>query len=180
MAIQPKKEPSKAFKTASLGLLLAQAIALSYIEGLMPSFSFLPPGAKPGFSNIITMFTAAAVGLPEALIIAVLKSGFVLLTRGITAFIMSIAGGIASVIVMYILLRGQHGLILTGILGACTHNLAQLLVSSVIIGKVVFAYTPFLLLFAVAAGVITGLILRVLMPYLKHQFNFISRTGSKK
>ncbi len=179
MAIQPKKEYSKAFKTASLGLLLAQAIALSYVEGLMPSFSFLPPGAKPGFSNIITMFTAAAVGLPDALTIAVLKSVFVLLTRGVTAFFMSLAGGVASVIVMYIIFKYQHGLILTGIIGACTHNLAQLLVSSIIIGKAVFAYAPFLLLFAVAAGIITGLILRLLMPYLNRQVKFISRTGSK-
>lgn len=180
MAIQPKKDKNKIYRIASLGVLLAQAIALSFAEGLLPTFSFLPPGAKPGFSNIITMFAAASMGFYQALIIAVLKSAFVLATRGMTAFFMSIAGGIASVIIMYLVLKLRYGLMLTGILGAITHNLAQLAVSSFILGKAVLAYTPFLLLFAVIAGTLTGLILRAVMPYLKSQTSFISRTGTKK
>ena len=38
----------KARKTALLGILCAQAIALSFLENLIPSLPFLPPGAKPG------------------------------------------------------------------------------------------------------------------------------------
>lgn len=76
----------KARKTALLGILCAQAIALSFLENLIPSLPFLPPGAKPGFSNIVTMFTVLTLGLPQAMCITVFKALFALMTRGATAF----------------------------------------------------------------------------------------------
>ena len=57
----------KARKTALLGILCAQAIALSFLESLIPALPFLPPGAKPGFSNIVTMFAVLTLGLPQAM-----------------------------------------------------------------------------------------------------------------
>ncbi|NLX93720.1 MAG: Gx transporter family protein, partial [Clostridiales bacterium] len=44
-------------KIALLGILGAQALALSALENLIPAFPGLPPGAKPGLSNIVTMYT---------------------------------------------------------------------------------------------------------------------------
>lgn len=181
MAVQPKKEPGKIYKTALIGILLAQALALSFAESLIPAFSFLPPGAKPGFSNIITMFTASALGLPEALAIAVLKSCFVLATRGMTAFFMSLAGGIVSVIIMSLMLHFRYGIIITAISGAVSHNAAQLVVSRAISGtNAVYSYALPLLIFAVAAGSVTGLILKAILPFLQRQVKIFSRTGNKK
>ena len=91
----------KARKTALLGILCAQAIALSFLESLIPALPFLPPGAKPGFSNIVTMFAVLTFGLPQAMCITVFKALFALATRGATAFFMSLAGGVLSTLAMW-------------------------------------------------------------------------------
>lgn len=62
-------------KTALLGMLAAAALALSFLENLIPG---LPgrPRAKPGFSNIATMAAAAQLGFAGAFPITLLKAGF--------------------------------------------------------------------------------------------------------
>ncbi|MBQ1895476.1 MAG: Gx transporter family protein, partial [Clostridia bacterium] len=90
---------------ALLGVLGAEALALSFLENFIPAVPGLPPGAKPGFANIVTMFTASTMGFLPALAITVLKSLFAFVTRGATAGMMSFAGGLLSTIVMVLLLR---------------------------------------------------------------------------
>ncbi len=154
---------NKTFKIAYMGLLGATAIVLSFLEGLLPPLPFLPPGAKAGFSNIVTMFTASRLGLGSTLTLCIIKSLFVLITRGFTAFCMSLSGGILSALVMYLCFKKGHSLLLTGILGAITHNTAQLLVAMAITQTpYLFAYYPVLLLFAIVAGSITGILLRAI------------------
>ena len=93
------------YKIALSAILCALAISLGFLESLLPPIPLLPPGAKPGFSNIITMFAAGSIGLPSALAIAVIKGGFAFITRGVTAGIMSISGGLLSAVAMYLLMR---------------------------------------------------------------------------
>ena len=81
-------------------LLFALSIIMAYLEHLIPPLPFAPPGVKLGLSNIITMYTLFFIGIPQALIIAILKAGFVLLTRGTIAAILSLLGGLASVLIM--------------------------------------------------------------------------------
>ncbi|MBQ4603463.1 MAG: Gx transporter family protein, partial [Clostridia bacterium] len=82
---------SLAYKTALSAILCALALALSFLESLLPPIPFLPPGAKPGFSNIIIMFAAGSLGLPQTLMIVLVKGGFAFVTRGVTAGIMSLS-----------------------------------------------------------------------------------------
>ena len=115
----------KARKTALLGILCAQAIALSFLENLIPSLPFLPPGAKPGFSNIVTMFTVLTLGLPQAMCITVFKALFALMTRGATAFFMSLAGGVLSTLAMWAATKiksDPFGLLGASIIAAVCHN----------------------------------------------------------
>jgi heptaprenyl diphosphate synthase len=42
---------NKTKRVALLGILGAQALAVSFLEGLLPALPGLPPGAKPGFST---------------------------------------------------------------------------------------------------------------------------------
>ena len=154
-------------KTAYIGLLTAAAVALSFLESLLPVLPFLPPGAKAGFSNIITMFAASFLGLGPALCIALLKSVFVLVTRGMAAFAMSVCGGLLSTLVMWLCLKHKGSLLATGVLGAVSHNTAQLAAAVLITGTPgLVYYYPLLFLFAVAAGIITGLLLKVIYPPL--------------
>ncbi|MDD6011596.1 MAG: heptaprenyl diphosphate synthase, partial [Oscillospiraceae bacterium] len=58
----------RAKKTAFLGILGALALVLGFLEQLIvPDIPFLPVGAKPGLSNIVTMYTACTLGFPGAL-----------------------------------------------------------------------------------------------------------------
>ncbi len=103
---------------ALLGLLAALALALSFLEGLLPALPV--PGAKLGLSNIVTMYALTALSLPAALGITAVKAVFALL-RGGSAFLMSAAGGLLSTLVMALclrLFRGKMGDIGIGIAGA--------------------------------------------------------------
>lgn len=160
----------KTYKTALFGLLAALAAALSYLESLLPTAAFLPPGAKPGFSNLVNLFAASFMGTVPALGIALLKACFAGLTRGGTAFFMSLCGGVLSTLLMCLLLRKTWRLsfIGIGIAGAVCHNLGQLAVAAVLVGnRSVLGYAPVLLLCALAAGTLTGLVFRAVYPALQ-------------
>ena len=163
---------------ALVAVLGAQALALSYLENFIPAVPGLPPGAKPGFSNIVTMFAASSLGLPGALCITLIKSVFAGITRGATAFLMSGAGGLFATIVMVLLLRMQKnpfGIMGISVMAAIAHNAGQLLVACWISGTpaLVAGYGPFLLLFAVLTGAVTGTILRIVMPALQKQTHML-------
>ncbi len=159
----------KTVTLAFLGLLGACAVTLSFLEGMLPPLPFLPPGAKAGFSNIVTMFTASYFGLIPTLGICLIKSLFVLVTRGVSAFCMSMLGGIVSGLVMWLCFRFGRSLLFTGIAGALAHNTAQLFTAMVLTGTpYLFTYYPFLLIFALIAGSITGVILRTVYRPLCH------------
>lgn len=156
-------------KIALTGVLGALALALSFMESLlMPQVTFLPPGAKPGLSNIITMFAASSVSFGAGLYIVLIKSAFALVTRGVTAFFMSLCGGLLSFGVMLLLLKVKSvGFVGIGVASACAHNLGQLAVSVILTGtKAIINYAPFLLLFSVLTGYVTGTVLKIVMPKL--------------
>ncbi len=53
MAAQNRNQKVK--RLALMGLLFALAMALSFLESLLPALPMLPPGIRLGLSNIITM-----------------------------------------------------------------------------------------------------------------------------
>ena len=158
-------------RVALVGIMGALALSLSYLETLIPAFPGFPPGAKPGFSNIVTMFLAGSVGIGDAFFITVIKALFAGITRGFTAMLMSGAGGLLSTAAACLLLRkskNRFGYIGIGIICAVCHNIGQLLTACLISGtpSLLWGYGPLLLLFAVITGFITGTVLKVIMPYL--------------
>lgn len=165
----------KTKRLALCGLLGALAIVLSLLEGLLPPIPGLPPGARLGLSNVVTMFAAGAFGLPLSLSVALLKGGFALLTRGLTAGLMSLSGGFLSALVMYVVYKKTRcTLLLTGVCGALAHNAAQLAVALALTGPAAVAFLPPMLLLSVLTGAASGLVLRLLLPALqraaKHLF----------
>lgn len=156
-------------KVAFTGMLGALALALSAMEMLIPPLPMLPPGAKPGLSNLATMYAAYSAGLGPALSVALLKGLFAGLTRGGTAMLMSLAGGLASTLVTAALLRFCRcfGMVGIGVAGALTHNLAQLGVAALLTTPAVAAYLPWLLLLGVLTGMLTGFLLKWVLPLLE-------------
>lgn len=149
-------------KIALAGVFSAFAIAASALESLVPPLPFAPPGFRIGFSNVASMTAAAAVSPLAAFAVALVKSVFVLITRGFTAFTLSLAGGVASACVTVLMLRfarGRVGCVGIGVAGAAVHNLAQVCVYSFVIGVAAFWYLPYLLILGTVCGVITGVLL---------------------
>lgn len=158
-------------KVALLGIFGAVALVLSFLEGmLIPDIPFLPVGAKPGLSNIITMYIAGTMGFPGAIYITMLKALFALITRGATGAFMSFSGGLLSTVAVCLLIKYQ-GRIFSylglGIIGAVMHNLGQLVAACIVSGTfALMNYGKYLLIFALITGTVTGSVLLVLMPRL--------------
>lgn len=156
-------------------LMTAFAVVLSFVESLLPTAYLMPPGSKLGLSNIPVMFSASKLSGGETMLIVFAKSVFVLITRGATAFFMSLAGGILSAVCMLIMLRKTTGFgyVGIGILSAICHNLGQLTVSFFLVqSSAIVGYAPVMLVASVITGFLTGTILRLAMPYFSKLFSF--------
>ena len=148
---------SAAKRAAVCGLLGALALALSWLEGLLPPLPGIPPGAKPGLANLTVLCAADLFGFPAALFLALLKGGFAFLTRGVTPGILSLAGGLLSAPAMTLVLRKTHASpLFAGVAGALAHNAAQLAAAQVLTGPAAWAYIPGMLLLGVVSGLLTG------------------------
>lgn len=167
-----KNYSEKIRKIALLGILGALALVLSFTESLiMPETTFLPLGAKPGLSNIVTMLVTESMGFFGGLYIVLLKAVFALVTRGGTAGLMSLSGGLLSLSVVALMLKiNCRSITMTGIgvLSSCAHNAGQLIVSCILTGTyALINYAPFLMIFGIVTGVITGMILQTVLPKIK-------------
>lgn len=152
---------------AVMGLMLALASALQFLEGLIPIP--LPLGVKPGLSSIVVMIVLTKLGLPSAITIAALKSGFVFITRGASAFFMSICGGLLSVAVMGAFFaitrksRNGTGILAMSVLGGVFHNMGQLAAAALYMGTVLtFSYAPVLIIAGTITGLLTGTIFKLI------------------
>ena len=150
----------KSRNVALCGILLALSAGISAAESMIP----LPLGVKPGFSNLPVMYSMSRQGGKYGFAICLLKSVFVLLTRGVTAFFMSLTGGVLSYIVMLILYKKTNvSLMLMSITGALIHNFGQLCAASVIMHTAVFGYSPVMIISGCIAGMVTGAVLKLLL-----------------
>lgn len=162
----------KTNKVALLGVFGAVALVLSFLESmLVPDIPFLPVGAKPGLSNVVTMYIAGTMGFPGAVYITLLKALFALITRGATGAFMSFSGGLLSTCAVCLLIK-YRGKIFSylglGIIGAVMHNTGQLIAACIVSGTfALMNYGKYLLVFAVVTGSVTGLVLMLLMPRLE-------------
>ncbi len=155
-------------------MLSAVAIVLSFLESLLPTAAFMPPGAKPGLSNTATMFAASSMGLAPALAITLVKAVFAGVTRGVTSFFMSLSGGTLSTITMYVLfkLSKRTGYLVIGVISAIMHNLGQLITAAFLVGSsAVIGYAPVLLVSGIITGALTGSILGAVIPRLNKVIN---------
>ncbi len=168
MAAQNRSRKVK--RLALMGLLFALAMALSFLESHLPALPMLPPGIRLGLSNIVTMYALFVLGPVSGYTIAILKALFVLLTRGAVAAAMSAAGGVFSVTIMLLLsllpgIKEQY--LLLSVFGGAAHNIGQLVMARFIINnQYVWYYFPVLLAAGLLMGAITGMALRVVLPYL--------------
>lgn len=152
-------------------LFFAVALILSLVENLLPPLPIAIPGIKPGLSNIAVMYTLFFLGRSEALGVAVLKAGFAVLTRGVVAGLLSLCGGVLSIAVMaaaMFFLKDKISYFTVSMLGAVFHNVGQFAAISMLYTSMqLWGYLPVLLIAGVAAGAVTSILLKFILPAFK-------------
>ncbi|MDE5718749.1 MAG: Gx transporter family protein [Lachnospiraceae bacterium] len=157
-------------RTAELGLLLAMALILSYVESLIP-FSFGIPGIKLGLPNLIVLLLLYDGGrVREAFLVngmRIVLSGF--LFSNLYTILYALAGAAFS---FFAMLAGRRtkwfSMVGVSVLGGVFHNVGQLLVAMAVVETLAVAcYVPFLIVAGTVTGALLGFVGMELLPYLR-------------
>ena len=149
-----------------LALMLSLAVVLSIIESNIP-IPIPIPGVRLGLANIIIMFALFHLKLSDALTLAVLKSAFVMLTRGPMAGTLSLTGGLFALAAMTLIIslpKNSGTYLLTGVAGAVFHNIGQIIAASLIMRTFLWPYLPVLLVAGILTGIATSVLLKMTYP----------------
>ena len=146
-------------KTAYLGLFSAVAIILGYVESLIPVFAGIP-GIKLGLANLAVLFILDRYSAKEAALVSVVRIlviGFMF--GNLFSILYSLAGGLLSFLVMYLLKRMKwFGVLPVSVSGGIFHNVGQLIVAAYVVENYnIFYYMPVLLF----AGALTGFLIGI-------------------
>lgn len=158
-------------KIAEMGMFVALAFILSYVESLFP-ISLGIPGIKLGLSNLVVMVALYRFSAGTAFGIALLRILLVGLTFGnLSAMLYSMAGGLFSFAVMVLLKKGKKFSVYgVGMAGGVSHNVGQIVVACLALRtKLLVYYLPFLLVAGAAAGMAVGFASGLLLRRLPQQ-----------
>lgn len=149
-------------------LLFAVALVLAMLENLLPPVPIPVPGVKFGLANIVVMYALFFLNWKRAAAIVGLKALFVASVRGVVSGLLSLSGGVLSLLVMMVLLgifKDKISYLIVSIFGAIFHNIGQFVMISLLYTTLyLWVYLPVLILTGIAAGVLTSTLLRVIMP----------------
>ena len=150
----------KTKKVAMLGLTIALAMIMSYIEALVP-LSFAVPGIKMGLANIVIIFVLYKIGTKEAILVSLIRVILVsLLFSNVMSMWYSLAGAALSLSVMWILKKtDKFSVIGVSVAGGIMHNVGQIIMAIILLGTQQIAlYLPVLIVAGTATGVIIGIV----------------------
>jgi len=148
---------------AFMGIALALTAVLSYADSLF-SAALPVAGIRLGLANIVIITVMLRFGAASGLLMSVLRSGFVFITRGMTAAVMSASGGLlsfaASAILLLLLKRSCK---FSCIIAALCHTLGQIVAACMLTGSIGTLYYAVLLApVSIAAGYLTGTVIQAL------------------
>jgi heptaprenyl diphosphate synthase len=150
----------KTKKVAMLGLTIALAMIMSYIEALVP-LSFAVPGIKMGLANIVIIFVLYKIGTKEAILVSLIRVILVsLLFSNVMAMAYSIAGAVLSLSVMWLLKKtDKFSFVGVSIAGGIMHNVGQIIMAVILLGTEQIAlYLPVLIITGTVTGVVIGIV----------------------
>lgn len=148
-------------RLTTLALLTTIALTIFVVESAIPAFIPIP-GVKLGLANIVTLFVLKRYRISDAAIVLGMRIVLATIFTGqAVSFIYSVSGGFLCLVVMAAvnkLLKGNY-IFLTGILGAVSHNVGQILAAFFVLRlSGIFAYMPFLMISGIVTGLFTGLV----------------------
>jgi len=148
-------------RIAFCGVLLSAALAVSYIETLIPPFLPSIPGIKLGLANIVTLYLLYCRSAKIAFVVGVLRVILAgLMFSGLWTMLYSLSGMLVSFAAMVLLKKAsKFSVIGVSIAGGVAHNMAQLAVAVLTLGNVgLFYYYPMLIIFGMLCGALIGVI----------------------
>lgn len=150
----------KTKRIACLGLLIALAFVLSYVEYLLP-LNIGIPGAKVGLANLVVMVALYTLGKKDAALLSVVRVVLVGFTFGNLAMMLySMAGALLSFVVMLIAKRTKlFSITGVSVLGGVFHNVGQIIVAMFVLETAsLLYYLPFLIVIGTISGIVIGVI----------------------
>lgn len=160
-----------------IALLSAYAVGLNVIDTLIPAPI---PWLRFGFTNIVTLTTLILYGLKAGMTVTLVRifvSSFITGTFLGPSFMLSIAGGVSSTIIMWsamCMLGGFISPLGLSLLGALTHNMAQLLMAYVLFIKrieIIAFVGPIIILLGTVTGTVNGIVTTLVVNRLKKTVN---------
>ena len=150
---------SRTRRIAVSAMFAALALIFSYIEAILPLSTGIP-GVKLGIANLVVILALYNMNFRYAMginVIRILVAG--LLFNGLFGALYSLAGGVVSLTVMWLLKRtGLFSMAGVSMAGGVAHNLGQLLVASALVSNLkMFVYLPMLMFSGIAAGILIGI-----------------------
>ncbi len=150
----------KTKKVAFLGLSIALAMILSFVESQIPALVAIP-GIKVGLPNLVMVFLLYKVGWKETVIVSIIRVVLVSMLFGnVQTMAFGIAGAALSLTGMIILKKlNFFSCIAISVVGGVLHNVGQIIMACLITETAQIAYyLPVLLISGTVAGVVIGLI----------------------
>ena len=159
-------------KIAFLGLFVALAFVLSYIEFMLP-MNIGIPGAKVGLANLVVMVALYTMGEKNAIALSIVRVLLVGLTFGnLSMMLYSLAGASLSLLVMLIAKKlNKFSMVGVSILGGVFHNVGQIIVAMLVLEtESLLYYLPFLIVIGTITGVVIGIIANLITVRVKRVF----------
>lgn len=160
-------------RVAEDAALLVAALALSYLESLVPLGAVLPiPGAKPGLAHIAVNVAASRRGMKDAAVVSLLRVLIAALLFGsLPSLLYSLTGAVFALVVLAAcrsLPKLPFSFVGVSVLTAAAHNLGQLVAVSLTMHEAaLFSYLPVLLLCAAFFGTLTGILTNGILTRLE-------------
>jgi heptaprenyl diphosphate synthase len=150
----------KAKRVTFLGLSIALAMILSFVESQIPALVAIP-GIKVGLPNIVMVFLLYRVGWKETVIVSIIRIILVSMLFGnVQTLTFSIAGAVLSLLGMILLKKlNLFSCITVSIMGGVLHNVGQILAACFWTQTAQIAYyLPVLLISGTIAGSLIGIL----------------------
>lgn len=157
-----------AARIAYLGMFIAAAMVLSYLESLIP-VNIAVPGVKLGLANLAAIVVMYRMSAGDAWIVSLVRIFLSSLLFGnMMVMVYSLAGAVLSLIVMTICKKfDMFGVTGVSITGAVSHNAGQVMAAALLMksGNIML-YIPVLCISGTIAGVCIGIAGAVLIKNL--------------
>ena len=158
----------KTKKVAFIGMSIALAMILSFVESQIP-LNAAVPGIKVGLPNLVMVFLLYRVGWKETIAVSIIRIILISLLFGnIQYFTFSVAGAVLSLTGMILLKKTNwFSCIAVSVTGGILHNVGQIIAACFWTQTAQIAYyLPVLLISGTIAGVVIGIVSGLLIKRL--------------